>query len=154
MEFKTPKLFFHFYFLLFWLLFYLFFTDFFYIFFKERFLFLVNIGLSFSDFFIFGLKLFGDLFDKYVPRRQNKKFNRYPWLDRDLRHLRNARDISKNSPQYYDLFNITFSRKSQIINWEYSMDSLVLKRVHEIRDLGVILRPVRFVLIKIRTKSI
>ena len=37
--------------------------------------------------------------------------------------------------------NITFSRKRQIINWEYSMDGLVLKRVHEIRDLGVILDP-------------
>ena len=59
-----------------------------------------------------------DLFDKYVPRRQNKNFNRYPWLDRDLRHLRNVRDRSKNSPQYNDLCT-QFNEKSKLAYEQY-----------------------------------
>ena len=37
--------------------------------------------------------------------------------------------------------NITFSRKRRIIDLKYSINGLALKRVHEIRDLGVILDP-------------
>ena len=59
-----------------------------------------------------------NLLELYVPRKQKKSQSRYPWLDRELRHLRNMRDRSKNSPNYNELCSL-FDERSKLAYTQY-----------------------------------
>ena len=107
-----------------------------------------HLGPLLFDFFLIDLSdYFPDDFFHAIFA-DDTKFGRVISSDEDAQALQNQINIFSQwcidngmSLNASKCCNMTFSRKSRIINWEYSVNGSTMKRVSEIRDLGVILDP-------------